>query len=113
MSIDFSEYQKASSATSGAHQDLYGQQARLSIGALGLAGEAGEVADYIKKVVGHNHPLDKDTLVKELGDVLWYVAELCSTVGVSMGDVADKNIAKLRARYPEGFSSERSINREV
>lgn len=113
MSIDFKEYQKSSSATSGAHQDLYGREARLSIGGLGLAGEAGEVADYIKKVVGHNHPLDRDTLVKELGDVLWYVAEICSTVGVDMADVAQRNIDKLRARYPEGFSTERSINREV
>lgn len=111
MSIDFKEYQKASSATSGAHQDLYGREARLSIGALGLTGEAGEVADYIKKVVGHNHPLDKDTLVKELGDVLWYVAELCSTIGVDMGDVASANVKKLKKRYPDGFSKERSINR--
>jgi len=113
MSIDFNRYQKDSSGTSGAHQDLYGREARLSIAALGLAGEAGEVADYVKKVVGHNHPLDKETIIKELGDVLWYVAEICSTISVDMSDVAQKNIDKLRARYPEGFSTERSINREV
>lgn len=111
MSIEFSKYQKESSATSGAFQDLYSEQARLAIAGLGLAGESGEVVDYLKKVVGHGHKLEKDKLVKELGDVLWYVAEICSAIKVDMGDVAQHNIDKLRARYPKGFSKERSINR--
>ena len=113
MSIDFNKYQKDSSATSGAFQDLYSDQARLAIAGLGLAGEAGEVVDYLKKVVGHGHKLDKDKLVKELGDVLWYVAEICSAINADMSDVAQQNMDKLKARYPDGFSSERSINREV
>ena len=113
MSIDFDKYQKDSSATSGAFQDLYSDQARLAIAGLGLAGEAGEVVDYLKKVVGHGHKLDKDKLVKELGDVLWYVAEICSAINADMSDVAQQNIDKLKARYPDGFSSERSINRAV
>jgi NTP pyrophosphatase (non-canonical NTP hydrolase) len=113
MSIDFNKYQKDSSATSGAFQDLYSDQARLAIAGLGLAGEAGEVVDYLKKVVGHGHKLDKDKLVKELGDVLWYVAEICSAINADMSDVAQQNIDKLKARYPDGFSSERSINRAV
>ena len=113
MSIDFNKYQKDSSATSGAFQDLYSDQARLAIAGLGLAGEAGEVVDYLKKVVGHGHKLDKDKLVKELGDVLWYVAEICSEINADMSDVAQQNIDKLKARYPDGFSSERSINRAV
>jgi NTP pyrophosphatase (non-canonical NTP hydrolase) len=113
MSIDFNKYQKDSSATSGAFQDLYSDQARLAIAGLGLAGEAGEVVDYLKKVVGHGHKLDRDKLVKELGDVLWYVAEICSAINADMSDVAQQNIDKLKARYPDGFSSERSINRAV
>ena len=113
MSIDFDKYQKDSSATSGAFQDLYSDQARLAIAGLGLAGEAGEVVDYLKKVVGHGHKLDRDKLVKELGDVLWYVAEICSAINADMSDVAQQNIDKLKARYPDGFSSERSINRAV
>ena len=113
MSIAFNQYQKESSATSGAFQDLYSDQARLAIAGLGLAGEAGEVVDYLKKVVGHGHKLDKDKLVKELGDVLWYVAEICSAINADMSDVAQQNMDKLKARYPDGFSSERSINREV
>ena len=113
MSIDFNKCQKDSSATSGAFQDLYSDQARLAIAGLGLAGEAGEVVDYLKKVVGHGHKLDRDKLVKELGDVLWYVAEICSAINADMSDVAQQNIDKLKDRYPDGFSSERSINRAV
>jgi NTP pyrophosphatase (non-canonical NTP hydrolase) len=76
--------------------------------ALGLTGEAGEVADTIKKAVFHRHELDRAELVKELGDVLWYVAALCSKLEVPMSEVMEKNIAKLKTRYPEGYSSEAS-----
>lgn len=83
----------------------------LGVWALGLAGESGEVADLIKKHLGHGHSLDKGKLTKELGDVLWYIAVLSSEVGMSLEEVAEANLAKLRARYPEGFSTERSLNR--
>jgi len=79
--------------------------------ALGLAGEAGEVADTIKKAVFHRHALDRDELIKELGDVLWYAAALCTKLGVPMSEVMERNIAKLQQRYPDGYSSERSIHR--
>lgn len=88
------------------------QHEGLSILALGVAGEAGEVADYVKKVVGHGHPLDPDKLAKELGDVLWYIAVLADLVGFTLEGIGKRNIAKLRARYPDGFTSERSINRK-
>ena len=51
-------------------------------------------------------------MIEELGDVLWYCAELACGLGVTLEEVAMKNIGKLRRRYPEGFSAERSINRE-
>jgi NTP pyrophosphatase (non-canonical NTP hydrolase) len=78
---------------------------------LGLTGEAGEVADYMKKVLGHGHPLDVSVLKRELGDVLWYVAALASLHGLGLEDVARTNVEKLRARYPEGFTKEASLNR--
>jgi len=84
---------------------------RLSVAALGLTGESGEVADHIKKHLGHGHPLDMDSLRKELGDVLWYVAELSTTLGIDLGEVAQGNVDKLLARYPDGFSTKRSLNR--
>jgi NTP pyrophosphatase (non-canonical NTP hydrolase) len=79
--------------------------------ALGLTGEAGEVAELVKKGVFHRHGIDRDKLAKELGDVLWYVAGLCTRAGLTLEEVMALNIEKLKARYPEGFSSDGSINR--
>jgi NTP pyrophosphatase (non-canonical NTP hydrolase) len=79
--------------------------------ALGCVGEAGEIADEIKKNVYHDHPIRKEHLMKEAGDVLWYLSRLCNTLGTSLEEVATMNIQKLAARYPEGFSAERSLNR--
>lgn len=78
---------------------------------LGIAGEAGEVADYIKKVIGHHHPLDREKMAKELGDVLWYVAALGNDIGVTLEEIATKNIDKLLARYPNGFTTADSLAR--
>ncbi len=86
---------------------------QLAVFGLGVAGEAGEVADLVKKFVGHGHALDKTKLVKELGDVLWYLSALCTLNGLTLADVAKTNVAKLQLRYPEGFSSEASINRKA
>lgn len=80
-------------------------------GALGLTGESGEVSDMIKKYIFHGHDLDRDELIKELGDVCWYLALLCTAIGVDMSEVMSRNIEKLKARYPEGFSESASINR--
>jgi NTP pyrophosphatase (non-canonical NTP hydrolase) len=78
---------------------------------LGLCGEAGEVADHFKKWKFHGHAIDMDKLSSEIGDVMWYVAELCSALDLSLDEVAASNIAKLKLRYGEAFSSEKSINR--
>jgi NTP pyrophosphatase (non-canonical NTP hydrolase) len=83
----------------------------ILIAAIGLCGESGEVADYIKKIEGHGHECNKAKLAEELGDVLWYVAALCSYYGIQMGAAAIGNIKKLRARYPKGFSQAASRER--
>lgn len=82
-------------------------------GVMGLNGEAGECIDYVKKAVFHKHAFNKDELAKELGDVMWYVAMCCNAIGVSLDDVMQGNIDKLKQRYPDGFSEQASINREV
>jgi NTP pyrophosphatase (non-canonical NTP hydrolase) len=87
------------------------EEGRLLSGALGLCGEAGEVAEQLKKHFFHGHPLDRAKLSNELGDVLWYWVLLCDTLGLSMESVVAGNVEKLRRRYPEGFSTEHSINR--
>jgi len=83
----------------------------LPILALGIAGEAGEVADLVKKELGHGHPRNSEKMAKELGDVLWYVAALAEEYGYSLSAVATMNIEKLKARYPQGFTVDGSINR--
>lgn len=81
-------------------------------GVLGLCGESGEVSEHIKKAIFHKHILDKEKIVKELGDVLWYVAMCCHSLNVSLDDVMQGNIDKLKKRYPNGFSTTESINRK-
>jgi NTP pyrophosphatase (non-canonical NTP hydrolase) len=73
--------------------------------ALGLAGEAGEVADHVKKGVFHQHGIDPEKLKEEIGDTLWYAAALCTTLGFDIGEIMQGNIDKLRLRYPDGYNS--------
>jgi NTP pyrophosphatase (non-canonical NTP hydrolase) len=73
----------------------------LAVQTLGLAGEAGEVTEHVKKYLLYGRPLDREALDKELGDVLWYISELCTILGLSLEQVAENNIEKLRTRYPE------------
>jgi NTP pyrophosphatase (non-canonical NTP hydrolase) len=103
--MTFDEYQRLAMRTHSDDRD------RRLIYALGLTGEAGEVAEVLKKVHGHDHAFDADRLAKELGDVLWYLAGLAHVHGLSLDAIAAANIAKLRARYPEGFDTARSQNR--
>lgn len=83
-------------------------KALLMYNSLGLAGESGEVADYVKKAVGHGHALNPDVLAEELGDVLWYINRFAHSIKFSLAKVARRNIDKLKKRYPEGFSSSAS-----
>jgi len=103
--MNFNEYQQLARRTSN-------KQSR-SMAALGLTGEAGEVADMVKKELFHGHQYPQDAYVDELGDVLWYISEMASVLDISLNDIAKYNIEKLKKRYPDGFSEERSINREV
>ncbi len=107
------EYQQLAARTLIAVPDAEytGDEIMMVWNAIGLAGEAGEVADHIKKGVFHRHGIDKDKLVKELGDNLWYIAALCTKLGVTLENVMQLNIDKLRKRYPDGYSSLASLER--
>ena len=102
------EYQQLAARTLG--RDRTHEQ-QLANAALGLTGESGEVAEVIKKHLFHATPLDQDALAKELGDCLWYIGAFATVLGLSLDDIAQRNINKLRKRYPEGFDTERSRNR--
>jgi NTP pyrophosphatase (non-canonical NTP hydrolase) len=162
--MQWTEYQTLASRTFNMQLN---RTERLENAALGLIGEAGEIADLIKKHRHHGHPLDRDKVIDECGDLLWYVAQMCSVLeyeisygfvgkkgfGLSIGvyalrlgrnvgivaeqvdreyrhidtsvvgaflddhidstldEAQQRNIEKLRRRYPNGFSSEASLNR--
>lgn len=78
---------------------------------MGLCGEAGEAIDIVKKWLAQGHELDKAHLLKELGDVAWYLAEAATALDVSLEQILQANIDKLKKRYPEGFEKERSALR--
>lgn len=80
--------------------------------ALGLCGEAGEVAEQVKKHYFHGHALDKRHMIEELGDVVWYLAVLCDAIGSDLQTVMQANLTKLEKRYPQGFDPYRSQHRD-
>lgn len=98
------EYQKEALRTaSGMNYEHHGM---LINGVLGLCGEAGEVADIVKKATFQGHELDTKHIAEELGDCAWYLAIAAAAIGMELDDVFEMNKAKLRERYPDGFSHE-------
>jgi len=79
--------------------------------AFGIAGESGEIVDAVKKHVFYGKPLDVANLREEVGDVMWYIALMCRTLGVTLEELMQENINKLTARYPEKYSDELAITR--
>ena len=106
--MQFNEYQQLAERTAKTMSD---SKLRYANFGMGIAGEAGEVCDYLKKVVFQGHDFDKQKLTEELGDVLWYIATTATTAGVDLHEVAVQNVEKLKRRYPEGFKAENSRNR--
>lgn len=77
----------------------------------GMSGEVGEIHSLYQKVY-QGHEMDEEHLKKELGDLLWFVAELCTSKKWNLEDVMSLNIEKLKARFPEGFEADKSLNRK-
>ena len=106
--MTLNDYQKAAERTSG---NLTSWD-KVRNGCYGLNSEAGECIDILKKTEFQGHAFDPMKMVDELGDVLWYVAQLATGLGVTLEYVAQHNVDKLLARYPDGFDSEKSIHRK-
>ena len=102
--MEFSEYQRFSRRTAE-----YPREAWLTYPALGLAGEAGEVAEHAKKAIRDDAGMVTDerraAVAKELGDVLWYVAQLASELGLELDQIARDNLEKLFSRQRRGVLS--------
>ena len=106
--ITANDYQRAAMRTDNKNQT---EEERMLDALFGLCGEAGEVMDAYKKYRFQGHESYKDEMIIELSDTLWYAAKLADVLGVTLGEVMERNIEKLKQRYPAGFSKDRSINR--
>ena len=107
--MTINEYQTAALRT--AQTDKLTARELLLNSALGLCGESGEVADLLKKYHFQGHDLDFDHIAKELGDVAWYLAVGAYAIGFDLESICRMNKEKLEARYPNGFSTDRSLHR--
>lgn len=107
--MTLNEYQRAAQRTSSTR--YIGIDAQIQNGAMGLAGEAGEVIDVVKKWMFQGHGLDREKLIDEASDCFWYLAELATGLGVTLEQIAQHNVDKLWKRYPAGFDSVRSVHR--
>lgn len=106
--MTINEYQKLAMTTLNKELD---KKDILINGVMGLCGESGEAIDIVKRHLAQGHDLDREHLIKELGDVAWYLAETATALDVELEEVFVQNIEKLKRRYPNGFSKEKSINR--
>ena len=105
--MNFEEYQQNAVRTAKRGDFKF----NLIHAAMGLAGEAGEFTDCVKKYAIYEQSLDSKNAAEELGDILWFVALACDTLGVNMTEIAQQNITKLQARYPENYSDEHAEKR--
>lgn len=106
MNID--NYQKLAART----RVTRGYTEDLTHSSMGVVGEFGELINKIKKLVYHKHENIVPEIIEELGDCLWYIADIATTLGADLSLVTEQNIEKLCRRYPDGFSVEASINRD-
>ena len=117
--MKFEEYQKLAHCTEApVTGDMHGRfdrqpTIRLIHAAMGMCTEAGEFQDHLKWHLFYGKPLDSINLAEEIGDIMWYLALAANALRIDLIDVATKNIAKLRARYPERFSEYDALNRDL
>lgn len=104
----FSEYQVRARRT---QNPRLSPSEALEHALFGLASETGEILGIYQKAL-QGHEIDQNEVLNEVGDLMWFVAELCDCLGVNMGSVARQNIRKLETRYPNGFDPENSIHRK-
>lgn len=107
--MQVNEYQKAAMATLSPALD---KKDVLINSVMGLCGESGEAIDIVKKWLMQGHELDREHLVRELGDVAWYLAEAATALDVPLEAVFQGNLDKLRQRFPNGFDTGASVKRK-
>jgi phosphoribosyl-ATP pyrophosphohydrolase len=104
-------YQEFVKTTAGAFKPLNEEEGRVAAAALGLVGEAGETSEALKKWLFHGHELVREKIAGELGDVMWYVTELCNALDLTLEEVMKDNVEKLSLRYGGEWTTEKSVAR--
>ena len=107
--MTINEYQQRAMAS--LNPELKGRDVLIN-SVMGLCGESGEAIDIVKKGLAQGHPLDREHVAKELGDVAWYLAEAATALDLDLEDILRANLEKLEHRYPDGFSTEKSVGRD-
>lgn len=79
--------------------------------AMGICGEAGEIGDHIKKNWVYGKELDREKVIEEIGDEMFYIVALCNLLGVTLAHCIEQNYVKLNKRYPDGYSDQAAIAR--
>lgn len=112
--MEYAEYQEKAERTLAPVEDTLrpglGQELHM---ALGMVTEAGEIADAYKKELAYGKKLDDVNIAEEIGDLMWYIANLCKMKGFDFHQICATNIAKLQARYPEKFTEDDALNRDL
>ena len=103
--MDFDKYQKE------AFETAMESSKNIFYMTMGLCGEAGEIANKVKKVMRDAKSPDREDLKKELGDCLWYVAGMATVLGIELSDIADANLIKLHSRKARGVIEGSGDNR--
>ena len=107
--MEIQEYQRQATRTINTSLE---KNENISNMVFGILGEGGEIADHLKKYLYQGHSLDAKHLEEEIGDLMWYVCNLATIYDISMVNVLEHNIEKLKKRYKVGFTIRESINRE-
>ena len=106
--MEIREFQRVSTRT--LNKELSKEQ-QVSNMIFGSNGELGEVTNILKKHLYQGHRIDKQHLAEEIGDTLFYIVNLCTIYNLDVEDILQANVDKLKKRFPNGFESNRSINR--
>ncbi len=113
VKMDASDYQQLTSRTliSQPRFKLTDEEIMIIWNTIGIAGESGELSESIKHGIFHQHGLNIENIEEEIGDLLWYIAALCTKLNLDLSKIMKQNIYKLQKRYPNGYSVEDSKKR--
>ena len=112
---DYLKFQKTTESKNFGEiqQRLTEENVRLLHAAIGMVTETGEIQDQLKKHIFYGKPLDKVNLKEEMGDLVYYLALMCNVLGLTFEEVLERNVEKLQARYPKGFTQKDAVERNL